>query len=53
MKLYEVWPSKNRFYFNGRFITGPKRDRLVNSFAWIAVVIFPIIHFSFILPEII
>jgi len=44
--LYKVWPSKNSFYFNGRFMTGPKTDRSSNLIAWFFILIPSFIYFG-------
>mmetsp|Transcript_41301 Transcript_41301/g.66985 ORF Transcript_41301/g.66985 Transcript_41301/m.66985 type:complete len:310 (-) Transcript_41301:421-1350(-) len=47
-KLYEIWPSRNRFYFNGRIFTGPEISALLSTFCWITIPI--VVYFVVIAP---
>ena len=49
--LYEYYPGQNRFYFNGRLITGPLSDCGTCSCGWILTIFIMVFYGVFIAPE--
>ena len=39
VQLYQIWPSKNRFFFKGKLMAGPDSDFGLNLFTWLAIII--------------
>ena len=48
--LFKYYPSKNRFFCNGRCITGPKEDLFVSMFGWMIILIVTVFYFLVIAP---
>mmetsp|Transcript_32994 Transcript_32994/g.37453 ORF Transcript_32994/g.37453 Transcript_32994/m.37453 type:complete len:429 (+) Transcript_32994:63-1349(+) len=43
--LYKLWPGKNRFYCNGRVMSGPKSDFLANLFTWLTIISISVVYY--------
>jgi len=48
--LYKFWPSQNRFFCKGRFMGGPKSDKIPNISAWAILIATTIIFFAVAFP---
>jgi len=48
--LYKIWPGNNRFYFDGRLMTGPETDKYPNMAAWVFVIGINVLFFGAALP---
>ncbi|CAG9316835.1 unnamed protein product [Blepharisma stoltei] len=50
LPLWKVWPSKNRFFLNGRIMIGPKEDQKYLLCTWALLASVSIFYFIFISP---
>ena len=50
LKLYKLWLGNNRFYLNGKFMTGPKSDLYSHGFAWFMILTCGIVFFVIACP---
>jgi len=46
IRLYKLWPGKNRFFLGGRLMGGPKTDRIANICTWGLILLISIIFFA-------
>eukprot|EP00741_Cyanophora_paradoxa_P013885 tig00020713_g13403.t1 len=47
--LYQVWPSKNKFFCGGRIMSGPELHALCYTFLWLTIP--SVIYFVFLCPH--
>ena len=45
IQLYMIWPGKNRFFFNGRAMLGPKGDQMSYLLSWSLIIVISFIYF--------
>lgn len=50
-RVYEIWPGTNRFWFGGRFISGPWRDLGAQTCVWTMIVGGSVIYYSYVLKH--
>ena len=50
IRLYQIWPGKNRFLLWGRIIFGPSSDNCHLIITWTFVFIFSLLYYLFVSP---
>lgn len=50
LRIYEVWPSRNRFFCSGRLMLGPSQDQKFFNFTLFSLVILELLFILFICP---